>query len=87
MFDGRDKIFVVVDRITKCAHFMAIEKINSTKKIAQVLCKNIYKLYGLPKVIVTVRDAKFKGNFSKDFYNPAQKYLNKSSSCHPQIDG
>jgi hypothetical protein len=47
MFDGKDNIFVVVERLTKYAHFMVVTKINSTKKIVDVFCKNIYKLHGL----------------------------------------
>lgn len=45
MFEGKDKIFVVVDRLTKYAHFMVVKKTESTKQIA-VFCKNIYKLHG-----------------------------------------
>jgi hypothetical protein len=65
MSDGKDKKIVLVDRLTKYAHFMAVRKIKSTKQIADIFCKNIYKLRGFPKVIVSNRDAKFKGNFWK----------------------
>ena len=61
--EGKDKIFVVVDRLTKCAHFIAMRKSNSAKQIAEIFCKNVYKLHGFPKVIVSNRDAKFNGNF------------------------
>jgi hypothetical protein len=60
MSDGKDTNFVVVDRLTKYAHFMAVEKLDSTKQIADVFCKNIYKLHGFPKVIVSTRDANLK---------------------------
>ena len=60
---GNDKIFVVVDRLTKFAHFMAIKKTDTTKQIVDIFCKNIYKLQGFPKVIVSDRDAKFNGKF------------------------
>lgn len=43
--DGKDKIFVVVDRLTKYAHFVAIKKTDTTKQITDVFCKNIYKLH------------------------------------------
>jgi hypothetical protein len=61
--DGKDKIFVVVERLTKYAHFMELRKNDPKKQIADVFCKDIYKLHGFPKVIVGDRDAKFKGNF------------------------
>ena len=57
--EGKDKIFVVVDRLTKFAHFMAIKKIDTTKQIADIFCKNIYKLHVFPKVTISDRDAKF----------------------------
>ena len=67
--EGRDKIFVVVDRLTKYAHFMGIKKTDSAKQIAEVICKNIYKLHGFPKIIVSDRDAKFTSNFWEEFAN------------------
>lgn len=87
MSDGKDKIFVVVDRLTKYAHFMAVKRTKSTKQIAKIFCKDIYKLHGLPKVIVSDKDVRFKGNFWKEFCNQAGITLNMSSSYHPQIDG
>jgi hypothetical protein len=77
----------VVDKLTKYAHFMAVRKTDSTKKIADVFCKNIYKLHGFPKVIVNDRDAKFKGNFWRDVCKQTGISLNMSSAYHPQIDG
>jgi hypothetical protein len=65
MSDGKDIFFVVVDRLTKYAHFMVVRKTDSTKQLADVFCKNIYKLHGFSKVIVSDRDAKFKGNLWK----------------------
>lgn len=85
--DGKDKIFVVVDKLTKYAHFMAIKKIDTTKQIVDVFCKNIYKLHGFPKVIVSDRDVRFKGKFWKEFCHQAGISLNMSSAYHPQIDG
>jgi len=85
--EGKDKIFVVVDRLTKYAHFMAIKKSYSAKEIAEIFCKIIYKLHGFPKVIVSDRDAKFKGNFWKELFNHIGTYLNMSSAYHLQTDG
>lgn len=65
MSDGKDKIFFVGDRITKHAHFMAIKKTDSAKKIADIFCRNIYKLHRLLKVIISDRDVIFKGKFWK----------------------
>ena len=78
--EGKDKIFVVVDKLTKYAQFMAIKKSDSAKQIAEIFCKNIFRLHGFPKVIVSDRDAKFKGNFWKELFNHIGTYLNMSST-------
>ena len=81
--EGKDKIFVVVDRLTKYAHFMGIKKTDSAKQIIEVFCKNIYKLHGFPKIIVSDRDAKFTSNFWKEFYKQVRITLNMSSLSSP----
>ena len=85
--DGKDKILVVVDRLTEYAHFMGIKQTDSAKKIAEVFCKNIYKLHGFPKIIVSDEDTKFTSNFWKELYKKTVITLNMSSYYHPQTDG
>ena len=85
--EGKDKIFVVVHRLTKYARLMGIKKIDSAKQIAKVFCKNIYKLHGFSKIIVSDKDAKFTSNFWKEFCKQFGITLNMSSSYHPQTDG
>ena len=67
--EGKDKILVVVNRLTKFEHFMAIGKTYMEKQIADVFCKNLYKLHGFPKVIVNDRDEKLMENFGGNFSN------------------
>ena len=85
--DGKDKILVVVDRLTKYAHFIGVKRTASAKETAESFCKNIYKLHGFPKIIVSDRDAKFKGNFWREFFKQIGTTLNKISSSHPLTDG
>ena len=66
---GKDKIFVVVDRLTKYAHFMAIKKTGSAKQIDEVFCKNIYKLLGFPKIIVSDRMPNSQAIFGRNLAN------------------
>jgi hypothetical protein len=73
----------VVDKLTKYAHFMGVKKIDSIKKIVEVFCKIIYKLLGFPKIIINDRDAKFKGNFWKEFCKQIGVSLNMSLAYHP----
>ena len=64
--DEEDKILVVVDRLTKYAHFIGVKRTDFAKETAKDFCKNIYKLHGFPKIIMSDRDAKFKGNFGEN---------------------
>ena len=80
---GKDKILVVVDQLMKYAHLMGINKTNSTKQIAEVFCKNIYKLHCFPKIIVSERDTIFTSNFWKEFCKQTSITHNMRSSYHP----
>ena len=86
MSDEKDKILVVVGKLTKYAHFIGMKKSDSVKDIVEIFCKNVYKLHGFPKVIVSDRDPKFKGNFWKDFSNQARISLNMRLAYHSQTD-
>lgn len=44
MWDGKDKIIVVVDKLTKYAHFIGVRKSDSEEEIAKIFSKNIYKI-------------------------------------------
>ena len=78
---------MVVDRLMKYANFMGIKKIDSSKQIAEVFYKNIYKLHGFPKIIVSDRDTKFTSNFWKEFCKQNGISLNMNSAYHRQTDG
>lgn len=50
--EGRDILMVVVDRFTKSAHFIALSHPISASKVAKVFFDHVYKLHGLPSVII-----------------------------------
>ena len=85
--DGKDTILLVVDKLTKYAHFIGVKRTDSTKETVEAFCKNIYKLHGFPKIMVSDRDAKFKGNFWREFYKKIGITLNMSSFYHPHTYG
>lgn len=86
MSDGKDKILVVVSKLTKYAHFLRMQKSDSTKQIIEIFYKNVYKLHGFPKLIVSDRDIKFKGNLWKEIFKHIGTCLNMSLAYHPQTD-
>lgn len=53
---GKSVILVIVDRLTKYAHFISLSHPDTTTIVAQLLLDNIYKLHGLLAVIICDRD-------------------------------
>jgi hypothetical protein len=60
---GRDAIWVVVDRLTKSAHFIPMKTTNSTSDLVPLYMKEVIRLHGVPKSIVSDRDSKFVSKF------------------------
>jgi hypothetical protein len=60
---GKDCIYVVVDTLTKFAHFYAIPSDYSATQVAELFFREIFRLHGLPKTIVSDRDSRFMGGF------------------------
>ncbi|OIV98865.1 hypothetical protein TanjilG_21200 [Lupinus angustifolius] len=84
---GKDTIFVVVDRLTKYAHFFALGHPYSAKDVATVFLKGVVKLHGFPTSIVSDRDLMFLSHFWRELFKMAGTQLKLSTSYHPQTDG
>ena len=76
----RDSIMVLVDKLTKETHFMPVKSTHKTDDMAKIFMKEIFKLHGLPKAIVSDRDVKFTSNFWKGLFAYLDTKLNFSSS-------
>ena len=65
---GRDCLYVVVDQLTKFAHFFAISSDYSASQVANLFFIVVFRLHGLPKTIVSDRDSKFTSDFLQELF-------------------
>ena len=84
---GVDIILVVIDRLTKYAHCVAIAHPYTAKDVAVVFVKEIIRLHGFPSSIVTDKDRVFMSSFWMELFKPAGTRLKYSSAYHPNWIG
>ncbi|KAL0557203.1 hypothetical protein IC582_005721 [Cucumis melo] len=84
---GFTVIWVVVDRLTKSAHFVPGKSTYTASKWAQLYMSEIVRLHGVPVSIVSDRDARFTSKFWKGLQTAMGTRLNFSTAFHPQTDG
>ena len=84
---GCDCIYVVVDRLTKYAHFFPITTTYTATQVAEVFFRKIFRLHGLPRSIVSDRDSRFLSNFWQEVFRLCGTELTPSTSYHPQTNG
>ena len=80
-------VMVVVDRLTKYAHFCALSHPFKASTIVTAFMEIVQKLHGNPKIIVSDRDPIFTGNFWTELFSSLGTQLAHSSSYHPQSVG
>ena len=80
---GKDSIMVVVDRFTKIAPFVSSHKPNDASHITDLYLREIIRLHGVPKTIVSDRDTKFLSHFWGSLWHPLGTKLLCSTTCHP----
>ena len=83
---GHDMVWVVVNRLTKCAHFIPLKTGFTMEKLAQTYVEEIVRLHGVLLTIVSDRDPRFVSRFWKSLHEALGTKLQFSITFHPQID-
>ncbi|KAA3484026.1 DNA/RNA polymerases superfamily protein [Gossypium australe] len=83
----KDAVWVVIDRLTKSAHFIPIRVDYSFDKLANLYISEIVRLHGVPLSILSDRDPRFTSRFWKKLQEDLGTKLNFSTTFHPQTDG
>ncbi|RDX86283.1 Tf2-9, partial [Mucuna pruriens] len=84
---GRDSIFEVVYWFSKMTHFIPCHKSDDTSHVANLFVKDVVRLHGLPRTIVSDKDTKFLGHFWRSLWSKLGTKLFHYTTCHPQMDG
>jgi hypothetical protein len=78
-----DSIWVILDRLTKVAHFLLVHTIDKVHKYAELYIDRIVCLHGLPWTIVFDRGAQFVARFWQQLLESLGKKLIRSTAYHP----
>jgi hypothetical protein len=84
---NKSMIMVVVDHLSKYAHFCALSHPFTPSLVSQVFMDHIFKLHGMPTSIVLDQDPTFTNKFWQELFKLQGTQLNMSTMYHPQIDG
>ncbi|GKA56368.1 putative reverse transcriptase domain-containing protein [Tanacetum coccineum] len=84
---GYDTIWVIVDRLTKSAHFLPMRENDSMDKLTRLYLKEVVTRHGIPVSIICDRDGRFTSNFWRSFQKALGTRLDMSTAYHPQTDG
>jgi hypothetical protein len=82
-----DSIWVIVDRLTKTAHFLLVHTTHRAEKYTEIYIDQIVRLHGIPRTIVSDRGAPFVARFWEQLQESLGTHVIRSSAYHPQTDG
>jgi hypothetical protein len=82
-----DSIMVVVDNLTKFAHFIPLKTTHKETDVVDIFMKEVARLHGIPKTIVSDRDSKFTSNLWKGLFKGFKMNMKFSTTYHPESDG
>ena len=82
-----DAVWVIVDRLTKSAHFLAMRMTFTLEELHMLYIQEIIRLHGVSVSIILDRDPRFMAHFWKSFQRAMGTQLMMSIAFHPQTDG
>ena len=82
-----DAVWVIVDRLTKSAHFRAVRMTFTLERFWLLYIREIVRLHGVPVSIVSDKDPRFMAHFWKSFQKAMGTRLTFCTAFHPQTDG
>ncbi|GJT48033.1 putative reverse transcriptase domain-containing protein [Tanacetum coccineum] len=85
--NGYDTIWVIVDRLTKSAHFLPMRETDPMEKLMKLYIKEVVTRHGVPVSIISDRDGRFTSLFWKALNKALGTRLDMSTAYHPEIDG
>jgi hypothetical protein len=80
-------ILVIVDKLNKSAHFILIRDTYDVTDVARVFIREVIRLYGIPKKIISDKDSRFTSRFWRSLQSALGNQLNLSTTYHPEKDG
>ncbi|GKC31571.1 putative reverse transcriptase domain-containing protein [Tanacetum coccineum] len=84
---GHDTIWVIVDRLTKSAHFLPMREDYKMDRLARLYLNEIVARHGVPISIISDRDSRFTSRFWQSMQEALGTRLDMSTAYHPQTDG
>ena len=82
-----DVVWVIMDRLTKLAHFLAVWMTFALERLCRLYIREIVRLHGVLVSIVSDRDPRFTSHFWKSFQKAMGTRLTMSTTIHPQTNG
>ena len=78
---------VVFHKLSKSAHFIPVKLTYKDFNVAEIFLKEIFRLHGVPKMVISSREVKLTSIFWKSLSAGLETKINSSTSYHPETDG
>ena len=85
--EGKTAVVVFVDRLTKMVHFFPCTKEITAIEYARLSVNQMFRLHGMPEVIISYRDPSFVSKSWEEMFSPLGTDLWFSIAFHPETDG